>query len=508
MFINGVKASSSVNAITKPTTRTAMRIAESFAGTQSINAYISNVSFVTGVDAYNPAASSITVPTSPLTAGANTKLLTCQSNRFRDASTNNFAITRNGDVSVQSFSPFNPTAAWSASTNGGSGYYDGSGDWLTVNGNTAFAFSGEYTVECWIYPLVQYTSSNTVGFVSMLNNPSGFILIIDGANGITLGAYGVANQIQTLTYPTARMWNHLAVSRNASNVTSIFLNGTRIGTGTFSTSYTSTSGNNLEIGTFATSAGPFTGYMSGVRLVKGTAVYDPTQTTITVPTAPLTAIANTSLLLNYTNAGIYDATSKNDLETLGNAQISTTQFKFGGSSMYFDGTGDYLLAPSNVDLQMGTGAFTIEAWIYVTAAPSVGARARIYSFQNHSASQVVLTLAIFNSGGTVYGDALLRSADGTNLADYAGITPISLNTWTHLALTRSGTTGRLFVNGIVQDTGGSQTQNLSQNLPAAVGAASNNTESFTGYIQDLRVTKGVARYTAAFTPPGSPFPLS
>ena len=62
MFINGVKASSSVNAITKPTTRTAMRIAESFAGTQSINAYISNVSFVTGVDAYNPAASSITVP--------------------------------------------------------------------------------------------------------------------------------------------------------------------------------------------------------------------------------------------------------------------------------------------------------------------------------------------------------------------------------------------------------------------------------------------------------------
>ena len=175
--------------------------------------------------------------------------------------------------------------------------------------------------------------------------------------------------------------------------------------------------------------------------------------------------------------------------------------------MYFDGTGDYLISQSNVDLRMGTGDFTIEAWVYITVAPSSGTRSRVYSFQNHSASQVVLALAVINTSGTLYGDAILRSADGTGTTIYTGTTAIPLNTWTHLALTRSGTTGRLFVNGNLEDTETSQSQNLSQAVSAAIAAAANNTEFVNGYIQDLRVTKGVARYTAAFTPSSAPFPV-
>jgi hypothetical protein len=100
----------------------------------------------------------------------------------------------------------------------------------------------------------------------------------------------------------------------------------------------------------------FNGYISNARIIKGTAVYDPTQTTLTVPTAPFTNITNTSLLTNFTNAGIFDNAMKNDLETVGNAQISTSVVKYGTGSMAFDGTGDYLhIRNTALSTVFGTG---------------------------------------------------------------------------------------------------------------------------------------------------------
>jgi hypothetical protein len=477
----------------------------SSAGRFFYNGYISNLRIVKGTAVYT---SNFTVPTSSLTAITNTSLLTCQSNRFIDNSTNAFVVTVNGNPFVQAFSPFNPTAAWTAGNNGGSGYFDGSGDYLIAPDNTALEMgSSNFTIECWFYPLSFPADASIISFGNTNPNQSLLPIYFVGAapryyissngfswdivNGTTYGTSLVANQ-----------WYHLALVRNGSTFTP-YINGVAGNTST-SSSTIYNSATNKYIGAFTDGSIPINGYLADLRVVKGTAVYT---ANFTPPTAPLTAITNTSLLLNFTNAGIYDATAKNDLETVGNAQISTAQNKFGGSSMLFDGTGDYLLSQNNIDLRMGTGDFTVEAWVYVTSAPSAGTRGRVYSFQNHSASQVGLVLAVTNTAGTLYGEGILRSADGTGITIYTGTTAISLNTWTHLALTRSGTTGRLFVNGILQDTETSQSQNLSQALPAAVGAASNNTEPFTGYIQDLRVTKGIARYTAAFTPSAFAFPV-
>jgi hypothetical protein len=74
----------------------------------------------------------------------------------------------------------------------------------------------------------------------------------------------------------------------------------------------------------------------------------------TPPTAPLTAVTNTQLLCNFTNAGILDNAMMNDLETVGNAQISTSVKKYGTGSMYFDGTGDWLSVPKCQTLEFGS----------------------------------------------------------------------------------------------------------------------------------------------------------
>jgi len=240
-------------------------------------------------------------------------------------------------------------------------------------------------------------------------------------------------------------------------------------------------------------------------MVKGTAVYDPASTTITVPTAPPTNTTNTSLLLNTTNAGIYDATSKNDLETVGNAQISTTQSKFGGSSMYFDGTGDGLAMPSAPLLQLGSGDFTIEAWVYFSGNLPYLDGDGLYSaalFGQQTSSGLIIQ---FRSATSSAPTSIYYTVAGVGSSSV--VFSFSLNTWYHIAVSRAAGTARIFVNG-TQVTSFANTTNLAQSATQIgwLNAASFN-QYFLGYIDDLRITKGIARYTANFTAPTAAFPL-
>jgi len=448
--------------------------------------FVSNARVVKGTGLYSGAT--ITVPTSPLTSVTNTELLTCNSNRFVDTNTQVAAktITVNGSPSVQPFSPFAPTIPYSAGTNGGSGYFDGTGDYLTAASNAAFGFgTGDATIEAWIYPT---TVSGTQVFIdTRVGGAAGIGFYLSGSTlSVARDAVTVMMQGGTVI---ANAWNHVVWSRIGST-NRLFLNGTETTSATNSTSYPTAK---CEVGAGDGGSQPLTGYMSNVRIVKGSGV-----SSVTVPTAPLTNIANTSLLLNFTNAGITDATAKNDLETVGNAQISTTQSKFGGSSMYFDGTGDYLTAPWNPMINVGSSTtWTIEFWGYVGA-----------SFGTYCPVSM-------NQNGTIrWGLEVGASATNVVFSNAAAVSfthpsTLSINTWFHCALVRDGTTVRLYINGVASST--TSTNNLSSVASGTqLFVGRNNVAGFTfdwnGYIDDFRITTGLARYTANFTAPTAAFP--
>jgi hypothetical protein len=461
---------------------------------RTLNGYVSNARIVKGTAVYTGA---FTPSTTPLTAISGTGLLTCQSNRFIDNSTNAFAITLTGSPSIQRFSPFSPSAIYDSSTIGGSGYFDGSGDYLSLPATSILDVGNtSWTIECWIYLnnvsgqkfIVGYNNTSASDFWD-LRTDTGVPTFRSRIGGTEVAVSGGTVLVNT--------WNHVALVRNGTAVT-IYLNGSSVATNANVSMPTSMSNQVLGIGVNLYTGGVdyFNGYISNLRIVKGTAVYTGN---FTPPTAPLTAVANTQLLLNYTNGGIIDNAMMNNLETVGNAQISTTQSKFGGSSMAFDGTGDWLFMPPNTNNDLGTGNFTIEMWIYPTAALNTF---RMLMAKATNTDETYISLSAGGTGGQldIYGGSIVFNLNNS----------ISLNTWAHLAIVRVGNTWTAYVNGTSL---GSNTSSLAFNLSGIYGTyigryGQSPAYEWNGYIDDLRITKGYARYTTTFTPPTTAFPLN
>ena len=499
IFVNGVRTATTTTSATVGASGDALTIGGQWFANNSgrqLQGYISNARIVRGSSAYDATQSNITVPTAPLTAITNTSLLTCQSNRFIDNSTNAYAITVAGDTSVQVFSPFSPTAPYAAGTIGGSGYFDGSGDYLTTAyGSGLRLINNDFTIEGWFYLTAAQAD---MGIVSSYENNNGWLVRLDTTFIRLVAADGSVILVDRTYSFSTNVWYHFAWTRSGSSIR-CFVNGTQVGaTATISGTATDSTTQGAQIGRTQTISNDFKGYISNLRLVNGTAVYT---SNFTPPTAPLTAITNTSLLLNFTNGGIIDNAMMNDLETVGNAQISTTQSKFGGASISLDGTGDWLIGPASPNL-VANGDFTVEAWVYMNA--NSGSHT-IVNYSNASGqTQWALLVGSFVSGKASF-YWVNTSPTGFNAT---GTTTIPTGQWVHLAGTREGTTLRIFVNGVLEGTTTASGSVRSQSSPLlVVGQSGIGTETFNGYIDDLRVTKGYARYTTSFTAPTAPFPL-
>ena len=460
--------------------------------------YISNLRLVKGTAVYDPTASTLTVPTAPLTAITNTSLLTCQSNRFIDNSTNNFSITKNGDTSVQRFSPFSPTAAYSTSVIGGSGYFDGTGDYLTAPNNTAFDLStSDFTLEGFFYPTVGSASQSIFAYASNAGasiSDYAYQLLINSSNGINFRVVASGSSsfttISTSNTISLNAWNYVCVTRTGTSV-SVYLNGTTT-TGTIASTIRNNTGSILTVGRDPDGTFAITGYLSNLRILKGTAV------TPSIPTAPLTAITNTSLLLSYTNAGIFDNAMMNDLETVGNAQISTSVKKYGTGSIYLDGAGDYLPVLNSVNYIFGTGDFTVECWIY----PLTVSGSELPVFKLYGSVNSLIELRQVNNTMSM----IFRATNGTTSTLTSSAGTISANTWQHIAFCRSSGTLGAYINGTQYTTASNANTQTDTSLTINIGANQIPNAYFNGYIDDFRITKGYARYTSSFTPPTAAFP--
>ena len=474
-YLNGI-LNNTVSVATN-ITETNFAIGNNIAGSFPSNASVSNLRVVVGTGIYTAA---FTPSIAPLTAISGTSLLTLQSNRFKDNSTNNFTLTPTGTPKIQALSPFAPSAVYNAATVGGSVYFT---DNTTVLGSTSTTIqqfaAGDFTVEMWAYFIT------IPGGAPELFNAGNFHLNFRSSPNlaITNDASVLSNTSNTIY---AGVWTHIAAVR-ASGTMTIYINGVANTPATGQT-YSFSQGA-ISIGSGSSG---FNGYISGLRVLNGTALYT---TAFTPPTAPLTAVTNTSLLLNGTNAAIYDQTAKNDLITVGSVQTSNTQSKFGGSAMFFNGTTDYLTAVDTPNLQLGTGDFTIEAWVYITTAGT--GRGFI------SKGPVAATTGWecrFNSSNFFRFEWTASFLVGT--------TTITSNTWVHVAVVRSGSaTGNIktYVNGTLDATSGvAVTDNFIQTDPLRIGIDRAGTAFFPGYVDDLRITK-YARYTANFTPATSTF---
>lgn len=200
--------------------------------------------------------------------------------------------------------------------------------------------------------------------------------------------------------------------------------------------------------------------------------------------------------------------SPKTVTAVGNAQISTAQNKFGSASIAFDGNGDYLTIPDSTAWDL-PGDFTIECWVYFagySAAYGGGYGGAIVSqYQAGPPSPLGWQ---FRVNGTASSYSTVNVYTGTTDLNFA--TSIPVMTWTHIAVTRSSNSIRAFVNGIQAGSTISNSDTFTEGGTRSlwIGGLNDATYRFwlNGYINDLRITKGVARYIANFTPPTGQFP--
>ena len=193
------------------------------------------------------------------------------------------------------------------------------------------------------------------------------------------------------------------------------------------------------------------------------------------------------LPFNGSNGATSESDLSNDNRTItfsgSNANISTAQSKFGGSSLYIGGDG-----------LNATGDFTFECWIYDMSVDNYPQLAI-----NSSNNGLFLYLG---NGATSGSNKVLRHWNGGSVTNFS--TELPQNQWYHFALVRSGSTIKLYIDGTADSTtrsdSGTYLMGQSSTLTLGADGAGND---FRGYINDLRITNGLARYTSNFTPPTS-----
>lgn len=205
--------------------------------------------------------------------------------------------------------------------------------------------------------------------------------------------------------------------------------------------------------------------------------------------------ANTVALLHMNDTGLTDVTGK--AVTVGSASRSSAQSKFGGYSALFGASGTPLSMPDSSDFAF-TADFCIEAFVY----PTTSTGTLIIAAKRSSSTYCPFYFAL--DAGKLYGIFSLSGAGWD--ASLTGATTVPLNQWSHVAITRLSGTVTVWLEGVSDATVGLSGALMTNTSPVYIGGEYDGTKGLDGYLDEMRIKKGVAVYSGTFTPPAAPFP--
>jgi len=481
------------------------------------NGFIDDIRITNGIARYT---ANFTIPTTefpnsaPIVASdpyfANVNLLlhfdgTSGTATFTDSSSYNVSLTAFGTTTSPTISStqqkFGPTSL----------YVNGTQTVYTPASAVNIFGTNNFTIECWFYPTSYSSAPGIISNILTAFTTDKWAVTLTNAGYPQFWVYDISGGsvafLTTTTAVTLNAWSHIAVTRNGSTFY-LFLNGAQLTTGTSSSSLDTTNGattSTIVIGGEETSnaANPymFSGYIDEVRITNGIARYT---ANFAVPTAPFPAVssltdpyfANVTLLLHADNNTTDSSSYNYTLTTTGTVPYSTTYFKLGTASFSFSGSvGNFLTTPALPGF--GTNNFTVEMFIYCNA--NISNQQRI--FGNYSTCMEIG----WNSGGNLF--AYLNVSSTT-----LSFGTISQNQWYHVAVVRNGTVVTAYLNGNSINTYTINTAAIdnASSYTFDIGNSGYRPQDtncvFYGYIDEVRITNGAARYTAAFTPPVTPFP--
>jgi len=498
LYVNGV-AGGTVSGANIFTPNTPLVIGDWDSNAADLNGVISNLRLVKGTAVYT---GNFTPSTSKLTAVTNTKLLTCQSNRFVDNSASAHTLTPSNNTAVTAFGPFLTSSVYDPAVNGASAYFDGNVDRLhTPEDASTRVAASNFTFEAWVYPTTTTSANDMIFTQGAPGVYSPFNVYIVGTtvriyistNGTS---WNIASNSTSSNSVQINAWNHIALVRNGTTI-GLYINGVADNTYAVSTTAFFTPTRETSVGG-RDGEEYFTGYITDARLVIGTAVYT---SAFTPPTAPLTAVTNTKLLLSMKNGQAIDSTAQNNLTLAGTAKTSTAQYKFGTASLLLDGNSDY--AKTSGYVGSITGGKTIECWVY---AASISSKMCIWEWYEDDNN----LLRLFFEGGNGNVLSLDQRNGGSTIVGLTGATTLSATTWYHLAATRTAAGAwKVYINGTADtDLSGSESGTTLdiRDIPLYLGVDFWATDRYwNGYIDDFRVSE-LDRYASGnFTAPTKAF---
>jgi len=438
--------------------------------------WISNLRVVKGDALYT--ANNFTVPSESLEATSNTILLLASSNTYENKGSLSSSYTVGGTIlpSVSAHNPFGQESEYNVGANTGSvNFTTTDGIDLKVRSSGT---ASTWTIEFWY----KFDPTSTL-------NANHYLFDARGTAGSqTAGSLYVYRSSDT-TYNDGSNWGitdanfndgawHWFTMVSDGTNRAIWIDGTRIA----ELSGTRTVGTHLWINSRETNQYHNDCDISDFRF-SSNARYATSSTTISVPTSPVGTDGNTTAYYPFDNAGIFDKTGNHTLTLVGDTSTSTTQTKFAFTSMYFDGSGDYITVSEGG--VFGTNSWTIEAWVYRTGTTT---RA-IFGHNTALSNSDGFTLVVNSSSelGAYWGSAY-----------QATVASFTSNQWVHVAATYDGTNLRLFTDGTL---GATSAESIDFTVDDFFIGNNVSNQYWKGYIENFQILKNYAKYTANFTPP-------